>query len=209
MYSGIKSCVIDSHNNASDYFESHVGVRQGECLSPLLFSLFLNDIESFFMKHDVVGVTVKERPIAEEFLRLLVLLYADDTILLSNTAKGLQDALQSLELYCNTWKLKVNSSKTKVMVCSTKRKEINYKFMYDNTQLEIVKSYKYLGVLFVDNGSFSTCKTQLKKQAERAMFCLLRKCRKLDLTVDLQLELFDKIVTPILLYGCEIWGTKI
>ena len=42
--------------------------------------------------------------------------------------------------------------------------------------------------------------------ANRAMFSLLRKCRQLNLPLDIQLELFEKCVHPILLYGCEIWA---
>ena len=40
------------------------------------------------------------------------------------------------------------------------------------------------------------------------MFSLLRKCRQLNLPLDIQLELFEKCVHPILLYGCEIWACK-
>ena len=60
MYKGIQSCVIDKKNNRSDYFMSHVGVRQGENLSPLLFSFFLNDIELFLRQNNCIGITVKE-----------------------------------------------------------------------------------------------------------------------------------------------------
>ena len=146
---------------------------------------------------------------AVEYMELLVILYADDTVLLSDTSRGLQNALSGLELYCKTWKLKVNSAKTKVMVFGSRTKDHNYQFLYEGKTLEIVKTYKYLGVLFDENGSFNKCKQQQKSQAERAMFCLLKKCRKLDLPVDLQLELFDKIVTPVLLYGCEIGVMRI
>ena len=43
MYKSIKSCVM-ANGMQSDFFESHVG----ENLSPLLFALFLNDMEFFF-----------------------------------------------------------------------------------------------------------------------------------------------------------------
>ena len=37
---------------------------------------------------------------------------------------------------------------------------------------------------------------------------LLRKCRQLQLPVHIQLELFDILVKPIILYGCEVWATE-
>ena len=46
MYKSIKSCVM-ANGMQSEFFESHVGLRQGENLSPLLFALFLNDMETF------------------------------------------------------------------------------------------------------------------------------------------------------------------
>ena len=49
---------------------------------------------------------------------------------------------------------------------------------------------------------------QLVVKGNRAMFLLLRKCIQLQLPVDIQLELFDILVKPILLYGCEVWATE-
>ena len=43
-------------------------------------------------------------------------------------------------------------------------------------------------------------------QGSRAMYSLLRRGRKLGLPKDIMFDLFDKIITPILLYGCEVWG---
>ena len=46
MYDSIKSCI--SYNNCiSEYFDCANGVRQGENLFPFLFSLFLNDVDTF------------------------------------------------------------------------------------------------------------------------------------------------------------------
>ena len=39
MYKSIKSCVLDSRKVQSQHFESHIGLRQGENLSPILFAL--------------------------------------------------------------------------------------------------------------------------------------------------------------------------
>ena len=38
------------------------------------------------------------------------------------------------------------------------------------------------------------------------MFSLLKKCRNLLLPLDIQIDLFEKCVNPVLLYGCEVWG---
>ena len=43
-------------------------------------------------------------------------------------------------------------------------------------------------------------------QANKAFYDLLHKVKKLRLPVDLALELFDHLVVPVMLYGCEVWG---
>ena len=47
----------------------------------------------------------------------------------------------------------------------------------------------------------------MAEQANKALFSLLKKSRSLTLPFDIQIDLFNKMIKPILLYGCEIWGT--
>ena len=75
-------------------------------------------------------------------------------------------------------------------------------FYFHDKVIESVKEYKYLGILFSRSGSF--CKA--KKQVQKAMYGVIRKIRQFNLPLECQLDLFDKIVVPVLLYGCEIWG---
>ncbi len=84
-----------------------------------------------------------------------------------------------------------------------------YDFVFREENIETVSEYKYLGILFNYNGRFRIGQLELKKRATRAMYSLIGKCRKHDLPVDLQLELFNTTVLPIMTYACEIWGCNI
>ena len=81
MYKCIKSRV-KYMNTLSSEFSCYLGVRQGECLSPFLFSMYLNDLEQEFVEKGVQGIDVG-------MLNLCLLLYADDIILLANSAENL------------------------------------------------------------------------------------------------------------------------
>ena len=63
-----------------------------------------------------------------------------------------------------------------------------------------------MGVVFSYNGSFRKAQKKQILQARRAMYAVLNKARILRLPFDIIIELFDRCVVPILLYGCEIWG---
>ena len=79
-------------------------------------------------------------------------------------------------------------------------------FKYSNVNIEIVKEFNYLGVIFSRTGTFRACKKHLSEKATKAMYEVIRKGRAHNLSISCQLDLFDKLVKPILLYGCEIWG---
>ena len=208
MYNDVKSRIV--HNNSfSDTFACDIGVRQGENLSPLLFCLYLNDLQEFLENANITDVNSISSDIENEltvYLKIFLLLYADDTILLSESKENLQLLLDKFLEYCNKWKLKVNVDKTKIMIFSKGRIPENYKFYIQNQEIEIVKNYKYLGILFSRSGSFLATRKYLKEQGIKAMYSVLSKCRANHLSIECQLEMFDKVVVPILLYGSEVWG---
>ena len=41
---------------------------------------------------------------------------------------------------------------------------------------------------------------------DRKLYALLRKIKLLHLSLDIQIDLFQKLVIPVLLYGCELYG---
>ena len=50
------------------------------------------------------------------YLKLNLLLYADDSVILVESHVELQAALNAMYLYCKSWKLEVNASKTKIVI---------------------------------------------------------------------------------------------
>ena len=206
MYQGIKSCV-SVNGELSTFFQCSTGVRQGENISPFLFSIYLNDLEDHLRFDHINGIKlVLHTDEVFLFLKIFVLLYADDTALLAESREDLQTALDSFEQYCRMWKLTVNIEKTKIIVFGRGKIKTDLAFHLNNQNIEIVKHFKYLGVIFSRGGSFQASIKHNCEQAAKAMFLLIRKMKTLDLSVDTQIELFDKMIKPILLYGSEIWG---
>ena len=88
------------------------------------------------------------------------------------------------------------------MVVFSKRKYNNKKeFLLNNEEVEVKDSYTYLGLLFNYNGNLCQGRNKLVDQAQKDMYALYRKNYNLAIPVDLQLKLYDSLVTPILLYG--------
>ena len=205
MYRDIKSCV-SLLGEESAFFSSLSGVRQGENLSPVLFSLYLNDLESFLLHNSTAGITIDyDTNDFSIFFKLIVLLYADDTVILANNESDLQFSLDRFNAYCQTWKLKVNIDKTKIMIFGA-RKPNSYNFSLGDNCIEITDKYKYLGVYFSQSRSFLNARKHVVEQSKKAMYLLFCRINNLKLPVDLQLKLFDHTVLPILTYACEIWG---
>ena len=207
MYKNAKSHV-SVKNVLSDPFPCQVGVRQGEILSPLLFAIYLNDFKAF-LSEKYNGLTRISDSILNEmnvYLKIFCLLYADDTLVLAESAAQLQKALDGLNSYCNKWALKVNLDKTKVIIFSKGMIRKYKSFKFGNNTVDIVKDYVYLGTTFNYNGKFDKAKKKQVLQAKKATFSLLIKVRQLTLAVDVFKELFERLVIPVLLYGSEIWG---
>jgi hypothetical protein len=208
MYPGIKSC-ISVNSLHSQFFPCNIGVRQGENLSPILFSLYLNDLETFLKSHNCTGVSnaIDDVDIfLETGMCLLCLLYADDTALLASSASDLQHTLNAFSKYCNTWKLKVNIDKTKILIFNGNTNDYKTIFTLGNRTIENIKEYKYLGLTLTKLNKFNITKKLLTQRATKAMYFILSKSKDNNLSIECKLKLFDSMVTPILLYGCEIWG---
>ena len=205
LYRNIKSCVSHS-GEQSAFFQSHCGVRQGENLSPVLFSLFLNDLEEYMRNLNCNGICLNmPGNDIDNFLKMLVLLYAYDTVVFGTDAESFQQNPNVFYDYSQLWKLNVNFRKTKIIIFGA-RNTNNFQFRIGNTKIDICDEFKYLGVFFTKHRSFIKTIKHNTVQAKKALQLLYKRINNLHIPIDLQIHLFDHTILPILLYGCEIWG---
>ena len=183
MYSTTK-CAVRQGNLCSDFFYTTLGVKQGDNLSPTLFNIFVDDFESYF--DNVISYPVSLGDITFNHL-----FFADDLVLISESAKGLQNCMDTLSNYCMEWKLHVN------LVCSTRKPKICYGFYYNNSIVEITDQYKYLGIILQSNGSLKHAGEDLAARARKAYFALKRK-----LPFDTNHSLTKLVAKAIQLYYC-------
>ena len=151
-------------------------------------------METFVTKknaQDVKSISEDFENDLEIYVKLFTILYADDTVLLAESAEELQSELNYFYEYCEKWNLKVNINKSKVMVFSKGRLPINLNFNMNNMKLEIVSEFIYLGTMFKKTGSFKKNKINLAEKASKAMYDILNKGRVHNLSVSCQLDLFD------------------
>ena len=199
LYSNVKSCV-KYDGFLSEYFQNEMGLMQGEVLSPLLFSLYVNDFEINFVKNNCPSIEW-------QMINIFLLMYADDMVILAETPSGLQSMLNTLYKYTREWDLNVNVPKTKIVVFRnggnvTKTE----KWIYNGQVLEVVNTFNYLGMLFNHNGKFLQTQKHVAEQGRKALFAISNTLKNNYFNIETQGSVFDTYVHSILSYACEIWG---
>ena len=113
-------------------------MKQGDVCSPVLFSLFINELALEVIQNDRHGASF-----INDYFELFILLLADDVALLLETVIGLQTQLNSLQRASSSLQLKVNMSKSNIVVF---RKGgylgARERWTYDSVVLPVVNVYK-------------------------------------------------------------------
>lgn len=170
------------------------GVPQGSILGPLFFIIYINDI-----------VRIPKTP--------EIVLYADDTSLFFSGP-----CLRDLEISANTWlselsswldsnQLQLNVTKTKYIIFKPRSKpddcEIILKFQ--EAPIERVTIYKFLGILFEENLSWTPHVNKIHASISRSIG-ILYKIRTL-VPGWLRRQLYYSLVHSHLHYCLLVWGS--
>ena len=145
-------------------FTTTISVKQGCVLSPILFNLYIDKICNIFDQYC--------SPVKINNVNINCLLWADDLLLVSETAEGLQNCINKMSTFYEGLNLKVNIKKTKVMIFNKRgvTLEKKYNFYLNGEKLTISDQYQYLGIKLRPSGSLKRGVEELKDKASRAWF---------------------------------------
>jgi hypothetical protein len=199
----------------TEFFNIEVGLRQGCVLSPILFSIFINELGEKLKKLGK-GIQFGKR-------RICILMFADDIVLIAENKEDLQIMMDFTYEFSRKWRFNFNYDKSAVMVFEeTGEKEIKYQ--YGNCKGEctcgkhwkfgeelIVETalYKYLGIELDKNLSFFDFKNRIAEKARKNRARIWNMGMKDgNLSVKASINLWEALVRSNLEYGAEVWGIQ-
>lgn len=169
------------------------GVPQGSVLSPLMYALYTRDTP----KQEGTAFT----------------LYADDTAIYAKDknirfAKTLlQEFINKLENYWNTWAIKVNPTKSALMCFTRKRTQDNRIITLFGEPLQTINTAKYLGIIFDNKLNWKPHLQQATRAAMGKFVKLYPLMKAGGLPKKAKLLIYKAVIRTAMLYGAEVWGT--
>ena len=191
---------IKMNGKISEAFKILKGTEQGHPLSPEFFKVYFKKLS------DLLNEATANCPTLAG-LSVTHLAWADDLVILALDPESLQKLLTIIGDYCNEWGLEINISKTKFMVFNGKGPEIpNWRPSIHDRDIEMVSSYCYLGIIISSTGKFRQATDSLYRKGLGAYFSLRSTIDRRFVDASCLNKLFNTLVKPILLYGCQVWA---
>ena len=180
-------------DNMTEWFKIGRGVRQGCCLSPTLFNIYMEDMVRKCWERNK-GVKIGGRSVKS-------VRFADDMIIFAENTQELNEMLKSLEEMEDLYGLRINHRKSKLMIIG---EEEVMDVVVRGEKLEQVEANKYLGTeISVDWRS----EKEIRLRIGMAKQAYLRRRMVFNSKMDIELRkrLVKCLVWSVLLYGCEVW----
>ena len=177
------------NNQTSSVTPVTSGVPQGSVLGPLLFLIYINDLP--------LHVSSNIRMFADDCV-----IYRKINSVSDNTS--LQDDLRRVQEWCSLWLMELNSNKCKTVSFHRRKNPLIFSYRIANANLELVPSYKYLGVTLCRDLTWATHITNIISSANRTLEFLKRHLRHAPQHV--KLLAYQSLIRTKLEYASPIWN---
>lgn len=195
------TCCVKVQNTLSSYFESLVGLRQGDELSTKLFNIGLEGVIRR------AGIESSGTIITKS---VQLLAYADDIDIVARNIRSLTDAYARLEKEANKIGLHVNIDKTKLlMICPSQRTQalVGAHLNIEDKKFEVVKDFPYLGSLVDENFNTSLEVKRRIVTANRAFYGVKHLLISKNINRHAKFQIYKTLIRPVAIYGAETWNT--
>lgn len=174
------------------------GVRQGCPLSPTLFNFFVDALSKKLLASGYGS--------SFEGLDVGALLYADDVVLIADSAEELQGLIDTVDAFCRKWKMSMNMKKSEVMVVRGSMEPLpDYAWVCRDQELKVVRKYKYLGIWFTDDLSWKEHINVTLAKVDKRTAGLSKVLRNKNVPPRAKALVWLAQVRPLLEYGAEVW----
>ena len=190
---------VEIEGDASTVKRQHTGIRQGCPMSPYLFLIAMTAIFAD-VKEDMKQELIDNRVVGAEFDEIL---FADDTILVSESRSTLEKYLQKIEEVSGWYGMRLNKSKCEAITINGRHDAENEIYFLDKTKVPQLNIVKYLGCMVNDKGD---PRKEISKRISECMVILkqLDPCWKhTENPTRWKLIIFDAVVRSKLMYGLE------
>ena len=190
---------VENNGEFSNKFKTSVGVKQGGPMSPKLFAIYIDEMLEMISKLEG-GCHINK-------INLSIVAYADDTILLFESKKALQEAINMVEKYCSKHAIKINGKKSQFIIFSKTKCNATSQsnIIVNDTLISRVNHIKYLGVILSDTLNVELHLKPRKDKYLKATYGLGNVGISNDnINAMLKGFLMKTYCTPVLLYGIEV-----
>ena len=189
--------IVRTGHGTTDWFKFGEGIRHGCILSPCLFNLHAEHI----MQNS--GLDEAQARIKIPGRNINNLRYADETMLVAESKVELKSLLMKVKEESEKVGLKFNIQKTKIMASSPITS-----WQIDGKTMEKVTDFLSLGSkITADDDSNHEIRRRLLL-GRKAMTYLDSILKNRDITLLTNICLFQAMVFPAVMYGCESWSIK-
>ena len=158
-------------------------------MGPLLFLIFINDLPD--------NLNCKTRLFADDCI-------VYNTIKDANSAKLLQDDLDSLATWEKTWGMEFHPQKCSVLSVTRSRSPFNFRYKLKGHTLESTDSSKYLGINLSSNLTWKLHIDKMTKKANSVLGFLRRNLH--HASSETKANAYITLVRPHLEYCSTVWN---